>query len=85
MKVLDAVFSSFGQDEFWEGVATFDDGITCNFTARRDGTVRMRTYFRRRQIPECRVRSWRSAKRDRAIREFFEIAETTEASSLTRR
>ena len=78
MKVVEAAFSYIGQAEFWEGSATFDDGETCGFTARRDGTVRMNTSFKRRGIPEGGVRIWRSATRERAIREYFEIPEPSD-------
>lgn len=75
MKVVDAAFSYVGNAEFWEGLATFDDGETHNFTARRNGAVRMQTHFRRSQIPEYGVRIWRSPAREKAIRRFFSIAE----------
>ena len=78
MKVVDAAFSYIVTADFWEGLATFDDGETHNFTVRRDGAVRMQTHFRRSHIQEYGVRIWRSSQRETAIRKFFSIAEPNE-------
>ena len=75
MKVVDAAFSYIGDADFWEGLATFDDGATHNFTACRDGAVLLQTHFRLSRAAEFGVRIWRSPEREKAIRKFFSIAE----------